>query len=212
MAAASALMLSACTSEDDILQTGQQKQAAAQEVGFDVYTPAATNVTRAGQAGTMTTNRLQLTEAKGGGFGVYAYLVEDEDADGAVATSYISWSRDAGTKKAPNFMINEKILWNASNQGWYYNPLKYWPNETNNDSQNTNAEMETIGGDKHLDRLTFFAYAPYVSAGVDEPGITQLTNKKGVLNTNPESDATGTVVEASVGYKASLNAPSDADW
>jgi hypothetical protein len=209
MAAASALMLTACTSEDDILQTSQVKQPAAQEVGFDVYTPAATNVTRAGQAGTMTTGRLQRTEAKGGGFGVYAYLVDDAD-NTADATSYISWGRDAGTKKAPNFMINEKILWNATNQGWYYNPLKYWPNETNKDSQSTNAEMEAIGGNKHLDRLTFFAYAPYVSAGADEPGITLLTNKKGVLNIDPTSDATGTVVEASVGYKASLNKPSDA--
>ena len=215
MAAASAIMLTACTSEDDILQTGQRKQVAPQEVGFDVYTPAATNVTRAGQTGTMTTNRLQRTEAKGGGFGVYAYLVADE-SDGSTATSYIDWMSRTSPSQVPNVMVNEKILWNATNQGWYYNPLKYWPNETDNDSQNTNAEMEAIGGNKHLDRLTFFAYAPYVSEGnTTNPGITHVTAKDGKLWT--KADGTGTahetvtsVTEPSIGYKASLDDPEKA--
>ena len=87
-AAATALMLTACSSEDDILQTGPEKKAAPQEVGFDVYTPAATNVTRAGLEGTMTTSRLQRSEYDGGGFGVYAYLVEDA-INGADATNYV---------------------------------------------------------------------------------------------------------------------------
>ena len=77
VAAASALMLTACSSENDPLQSVTQSlQTTLQDnaVGFDVYTPAATEVTRAGQAGTMTTGRLQRTPAKGGGFGVYAYF------------------------------------------------------------------------------------------------------------------------------------------
>ena len=203
MAAASALMLTACTSDNDFLQTDQQKQAIAQEVGFDVYTPVATNVTRAGQVGTMTTDRLQRTEANGGGFGVYAYLTQDED-NTANATTYGGRT----TPVAPNFMVNEKILWNATNQGWYYNPLKYWPNETNNDSQGTPAWMQSDSKDgsdaynnMHLDRLTFFAYAPYVSAGASAPGITTLTDNAGLLG------GTGSTVEASIGYKASLDDP-----
>ena len=71
-------------------------------------------------------------------------------------------------------MVNEKLLWNATNQGWYYNPLKYWPNETDNDSQSSNATM-LDGTFSHIDRLTFFAYAPYVSeAGFFRLGTGEL--------------------------------------
>ena len=211
-AAATALMLTACSSEDDILQTGQTKKVAPQEVGFDVYTPDATSVTRAGLQGTMTTGRLQRAEAKGGGFGVYAFLTEDA-IDAAGVTAYAGRT----TAKAPDFMVNEKILWNATNQGWYYNPLKYWPNETNNDSQSSNAEMEAIGGNKHLDRLTFFAYAPYVEAGAIDFGITGVTANNGQLTPAGKLDEPATanstardVEEPSVSYRASLANPNKA--
>ena len=193
MAAASALMLTACTSEDDLLQTGQQKQVTSQVVGFDVYTSSASNVTRAGLTGTMTTNRLQRSEQDGGGFGVYAFLTEDTDGS-STATAYTS---TAG--QAPNFMFNEKVLWNSTNLGWYYNPLKYWPNETNNDSQADPASMQSdsktsgvdpVDNDRHLDRLTFFAYAPYVSAGAAPTGITEISNNVGKLGGTGVKDPT----------------------
>ena len=207
MAAASAFIITACTSEDDILQTNQQKQVTPKEVGFEVYTPAA-NVTRAGLTGTMTTNRLQLTEGEGGGFGVYAFLTEDDlgtafnPLDGSGATSY---TPEAG--RDPNFMFNEKVLWNNSNLGWYYNPLKYWPNETDNDSQTTPASMQSnaqsgeplADSDRHLDRLTFFAYAPYVSAGAGTTGIVAISDANGQL------DVTGTpadVVDPTIAWVA----------
>ena len=217
--AAAALALTACTSEDDLVQTGKQKVVENQAVGFDVYTPAATQ-TRAGLQGTMTTTRMQRSEANGGGFGVYAFLVGDNDNDLADVSSYLDPNADGSDadsyRKAPivpNFMVNEKLLWNATNQGWYYNPLKYWPNETNNDSQNTNAEMEGIGGNKHLDRLTFFAYAPYVNDGVKEFGITGVTDKTGFLTpkadlTTPANDGSArALAEPSVSYYASLANP-----
>jgi len=211
-AAAAALMLTACSSEDDILEAGPTKQAVPQEVGFDVYTPEATSVTRAGLQGTMTTGRLQRAQAKGGGFGVYAFLTEDAENDAAV-TAYAGRT----TAEAPDFMVNEKILWNATNQGWYYNPLKYWPNETNNDSQSSNAEMEAIGGNKHLDRLTFFAYAPYVEAGAIDFGITGVTANNGKLTPAGKLDEPATanstardVEEPSVSYRASLANPNKA--
>jgi len=224
VAAAAALMLTACSSEDDILQTGPEKKAAPQEVGFDVYTPAATNVTRAGLEGTMTTGRLQRSEYDGGGFGVYAYLVEDAKND-ANATDYVTWNRNATPKKYPNFMLNEKLLWNATNQGWYYDPLKYWPNETDNDSQTSPATMEGptpySTGYEHLDRLSFFAYAPYVKTGaVGVPGIEFLTDELARLNNNSPSIGSGEIfykanstvgqVEASIGYRAALNDPNQA--
>ena len=223
VAAASALMLTACSSENDVVQNTTQKQTTVQEqtVGFDVYTPSATNVTRAGLQGTMTTGRLQRSEANGGGFGVYSYLVEDNNDALANVSSYLDPNGDGDkadsyrtTPIAPNFMVNEKLLWNTVNQGWYYNPLKYWPNETNNDSQNTNATMEN-GTVKHLDRLTFFAYAPYVTQGDNStPGITYITNKNGKLTTGTpvtmESNPAWSVREAGIGYKAALTNPNQA--
>ena len=187
MFATAALMLAACSSEDDIVQSGGSltQLGSADAVGFDVYTPAATNVTKAGLEGTMTTNRMQRSEADGGGFGVYAYLTEDAVAaagDGANATPY-----GGG---APNFMVNEKILWNNTNLGWYYSPLKYWPNETDNDSQTTPAAMTGDGTNTELDRLTFFAYAPYVAAGAAPTGITAITDNAGKLNSNSVTDPT----------------------
>jgi len=102
-------------------------------------------------------------------------------------------------------MVNEKLLWNAENQGWYYNPLKYWPNETDQDSQDTPAKMEgqPTSTKYHLDRLTFFAYAPYVSAGVaGNPGITGITNNLGKLVGGADA-----VVEPTISYQAAINDP-----
>ncbi len=204
VAAASALMLTACSSENDVVQNAPQTQeTVAQAVGFDVYTQQSTGVTRAGLVGTMTTNRMQRSEANGGGFGVYAFLTEDDQAaagDGA-ATSYAP-TDPASKANVPNFMVNEKILWNNTNLGWYYNPLKYWPNETDQDSQSSPAIMEGATP-KHLDRLTFFAYAPYVSANDGSgTGITYITDNAGLLNTAKTSDPT-------IAWKATSNV---ADW
>lgn len=209
VAAVSALMLTACSSESDMLQSATQSQQTAVQnraVGFDIYTPAATNVTRAGLEGTMMTTRMQRSEADGGGFGVYAFLTEDTntsagtDESTANATSYSS-----SAPNVPNFMSNEKVLWNSTNLGWYYNPLKYWPNETDKDSQNTPASMEGTTP-VHLDRLTFFAYAPYVATDdASGTGIIRITDKNGVLNTATPLDTPDPTIE----WKATT---SDADF
>ena len=60
-AAASALMLTACSSENDVVQSPTNQNTVAvqqQAVGFDVYTQQSTGVTRAGLEGTMTTTRV----------------------------------------------------------------------------------------------------------------------------------------------------------
>ena len=209
VAAASALMLTACTSENDVVQSAAQQQSAPKAVGFDVYTQGATEVTRAGQAGIMTTSRLQRSEANGGGFGVYGFYT---DYTTGASSVYADYAEQIAADKVPNFMVNEKILWNDVNQGWYYNPLKYWPNETTQDSQTTPALMED-GTNKATDKLTFFAYAPYVNTGVKEFGITGVTDKTGVLT--PTADLTTpanagsarAAAEPSVSYYASLANP-----
>lgn len=174
-AAVTALAFTACTSDDNFEQNAQKAEVEQRGVGFDVYVPGSL-ASRAGYTGTMTTSRLQEATA---GFGVYAFYSDQQnkdqytDGDGypELNSSYI-----------PNFMVNEKVLWNNTNQGWEYAPLKYWPNETVNDSQSDPAYMErNKTNHQRLDRLTFFAYAPYVSAGVDEPGITTISTKEGTL-------------------------------
>lgn len=53
---------------------------------------------------------------------------------------------DANNNK-PNFMWNQKVTY--SNSAWSYTPVKYWPTK--------------VG-----DKVSFFAYAPYVASGNDK--------------------------------------------
>lgn len=193
--AAAALALTACTSENDILETGPTKQATPQAVGFDVYTPAATVGTRAGfNEGTMNTTRLQFPTV---GFGVFGYY-SDQSTDAAnpyPTSGYV-----------PNFMYNEHVIWNNTNKGWVYSPLKYWPNETIHDSQ-ANPEAAIMNGtDDLLDQLTFFAYAPYVdpSSSLGTEGITAITaNDNGKLTTTDGTPRTLNATDALVEYTQS---------
>lgn len=90
-----------------------------------------------------------------GGFGVFAYYTDGEP--------YSENSK-------PNFMYNQKVYYDTSS--WKYSPYKYWPNEFG-----TTAESDGI------DKLTFFAYAPYaevktstgIVTGDASTGIVALT-------------------------------------
>lgn len=161
--AAAALALTACTNDDDALQTGQV-QNSNRAVAFDTYTAG---TTRAGDpTGVMTTDKLKTA---GKGFGVYAYYHNDD-------ATY-------GGSQRPDFMFNEHVSWSG---GWTYSPLKYWPNETENDSQTDPATSAK------LDRLSFFAYAPYVSAGSGETlGTNGATSK--LTHAWKNNDGTGIV-------------------
>lgn len=132
--AAAALAFAACTNEDAIVV----EQAAEQQVGevpvaFDAYLNR--GVTRAGASGELVTNSATGTQIslQAKGFGVFGYYTDNSDYD-YTAT--------------PNFMYNQQITYSSA---WTYSPVKYWPNEY---------------GDKAIadntDKLTFFAYAPYV--------------------------------------------------
>ncbi len=170
VAAASALMLTACSSENDVVQSAPQQQSETKALGFDVYTQNATNVTRAGRTNIMDNSTLQKT-----GFGVFGY--QSSGTPGA----YNKTSSD------PNFMWNQQV--NYISNAWSYSPLKYWPNETINDSQSTPAGMPDITTPANLDVLSFFAYAPWVKAAAagtvskiapneadDDKSITGLTS------------------------------------
>ena len=89
------------------------------------------------------------------GFGVFGYYTENELYN--------------DTYK-PTFMYNAKV----STTSWTYSPLKYWPNE-----------FGGAASSDDVDRLSFFAYAPYVhvdrSTGIPDggqdatSGITAMT-------------------------------------
>jgi hypothetical protein len=181
--AAAALALTACTSEDDVVQSAAQKQASADALAFDVYLPQTSQVTRSGRVNVMDNTTLQTA-----GFGVFGY-----QTDGLYT---------AGTS-LPNYMWNQQVNYNATNIGWYYTPLKYWPNETGHDSQSTSAGMPEAPSGLNVDRLTFFAYAPWVKGtpatgavasvytdieATTSFGITQLTANTGKLGSAAVAD------------------------
>ncbi len=93
--------------------------------------------TKAGAAGQTTTTSIQRSEANGGGFGVFAYYTDDANYS-ASAT--------------PNFMYNQGVFYNTDK--WEYSPVKYWPNEYGDGAHST-----------ATDKVSFFAYAPYVATG-----------------------------------------------
>ncbi len=108
-------------------------------------------VTRAGALGTLTTNgEAPAVSLQEVGFGVFAYYSDSE--------AYSETSK-------PNFMYNQKV----AGENWTYSPLKYWPNEF---GKNAASEGQ--------DRLTFFAYAPYVN-------VNPSTGRVLKDNDNPET-------------------------
>ena len=200
VAAASALMLTACSSDSDVLQSAAQlQQSEPKAVGFDVYTQNATEVTRAGYEGVMNTTRLQ---GVANGFGIFGYY---SDQSTAVANPYPT------SGYVPNFMYNEHVTWNNINKGWVYTPLKYWPNETENDSQ-TNPDHAVMNGTLSLlDKLTFFAYAPYVSAGAGSAGIRAITANDGTLTTIGSGAGARSAADPAIEYKTAATATESVD-
>ena len=169
-AACATMMFAACSSDDNIaadqVLPGQTPENGA--VVLDAYMGRAT--TRAGKPGDLDNAVMRgAGNAIGDGFGVFAYYTNNNDYDQLAI---------------PNFMWNQKVkakfasaAAEAAFQYWEYSPLKYWPNEYGNNA---------ISDDN--DKVTFFAYAPYVdvetsgklsatdiAAGKDKWGITSMT-------------------------------------
>lgn len=134
--AVAALALASCSSENDVVQTPDVQQTAADNaVLFDVYMQRAT--TRAGVTGAVTTNDLKSTTTDLGkaGFGVFGYYTNSSTYD---------------QQAIPNFFYNQQVNYKGS--AWTYEPIKYWPNEYGSKAESDDA-----------DKVSYFAYAPYVS-------------------------------------------------
>lgn len=167
--AAVAIMMAACSETDNISvqNTAQQAETA---VSFDTYTAKA--LTRAGAPGEIITKEdLQVNS-----FGVFAYYHN--------GTTYTT-----GTSK-PDFMWNQKVEYDGDN--WFYFPVKYWPNETaaqhaGVDTEDPTENGATAEGAASPDKVSFFAYAPYVeasTAGAVTPNNDGIT---GILSLNNEA-------------------------
>ncbi len=165
-AATAAMMLASCSSEVEFTQESLQQanaENAAMPVQFGMYL-GKTGTTRAGATGDITTDKLKTTDGaiKTAGFGVYALYTGDTDFD-------------AVTDRTPNFMSNQQVKSNGTK--WTYSPVKYWPNGNANADNTANGATGTGGG-----KVSFFAYAPYVASGVDEPGITAVSANNNKTN------------------------------
>ena len=137
------LMLTACSEAIDTLP---EQQTPAEAVAFTAYLNRTTDNTRGGQTGAIDITALRRADV---GFGVFAFLGDDDRL-------YTS-----GTQM-PDFMYNQKVCGKTTdNTTWEYSPLKYWPNETGSDAVSTNT-----------DRLSFFAYAPYVGVNPETGLLT----------------------------------------
>lgn len=79
------------------------------------------------------------------GFGVFGYY-----------TNNVLYGQTA----IPDFFYNQKV---TNSSGWTYSPIKYWPNEYGTGAESTGQ-----------DKLTFFAYAPYVEVN---SGSGRMANK-----------------------------------
>lgn len=67
---------------------------------------------------------------------------------------YYTETADYASVTKPNFMCNEKVYWVRADNAWNYDTQQFWPNGDNN-------------------KLSFFAYAPYVESAEAE-GIISL--------------------------------------
>ena len=144
-----ALMASCSSSNDDL--NGGATQENNIPVTFSSYL-GKTATSRAGAAGTITTDGANSTTSlQTEGFGLFATYTDNAEYTAATG---------------PNFMYNTKV----STKDWTYSPLRYWPNETS--TKNADGKGATSEG---VDRLSFFAYAPYVEATATTGAVTENT-------------------------------------
>ena len=70
--------------------------------------------------------------------------------------AYYTEKADFANTNKPNFMWNQKVTYDTTNTNWEYTPVKYWPTK--------------VG-----DKVSFFAYAPYVENGKNT--VIELSGK-----------------------------------
>jgi len=164
--AAAAALFAACSSDSLTMeekQTPQPQTDTELAVSFDSYVNR--GLTRSGVNGPIASTA-DLKKPATKGFGVFGYYTDGESYSGI-------------TK--PNFFYNQQVL-HQSGDTWYYTPVKYWPNEFGSDAKSD-----------QVDRLTLFAYAPWVEVEpltgiVTETGDAKVTNIVGMTRNTATGD------------------------
>ena len=173
--AAVAALFAACSNNDGA-ESAEKAEAQAQAQQIAVGFDA-----YQGRATTRAVTDLDLLKGSNngtdGGFGVFAYYTDNNDYDG---------------QGIPNFMYNQAVRSNSD--VWGYEPVKYWPNEYGN----TAIAEET-------DRVSFFAYAPFIAAVASTGKVAGATkNIIGFTRNNAPGDPM-------VKYVVDLNPASSVD-
>lgn len=179
VAASATLLFAACTSESggpssnisyDALKAAEKADVQT-PITFGTFTPREA-VTRVGIIDT------EEDLATHNGFGVFAYY-----------TAGAEYSVDA----KPNFMFNQQVVGTSgATPTWSYSPIKYWPNNTKRDGTTDYDISDT------KDKLSFFAYAPYIfPAAIADDGTVMdntvspaVAKTRGVIKVAP---ANGTI-------------------
>lgn len=204
VAASATLLFAACTSESGGPSSNISYDALKAAEKADVQTPITFGTFIAREAVTRVgTIESPLNLANHYGFGVFAYYTKNSD-----------YSESA----KPNFMFNQQVTAVGTGTaptmngvtGWEYAPIKYWPNETDSDDGGTTTGIS--GG--RVDKLSFFAYAPYVSNdsiratdGVILNGIGGTPKTVGMLSITPnDGDTAG---DLKIAYKAGTSKYAD---
>ena len=131
------VMLTSCAESEAAADGGGSVVAHSVELTFDAYTSRASSAqTRAGFNGSINDAQLRMPATLGGGFGVFASHTD---------------SRRFDEQSPMNLMYNQLVTYNSAYQKWQYTPVKYWPNEYGTSAQSG-----------YRDKVSFFAYAPYV--------------------------------------------------
>lgn len=155
-----ALLLTACSEQADFNQADVINAAVEQKddpVNFGVYI-GQNSATRAGAVGGQTTTQLQTNY-----FGVFAYNTgTNELTSGSTFSTY-----------KPNFMYNQEVTWDGTNNVWIYTPVKYWPNGI--DAANAENSPSNSATASAVQNLSFFAYAPYIGTNKVTLSATDYT-------------------------------------
>lgn len=141
--AAAALSFAACSNEEDFVAEPQAEQVGEVPVAFDTYVNR--GVTRAGATGSINA-AATLQDPAINGFGVFGFYTNADNYDQTFT---------------PNFMYNQHVTYSS---GWTYSPIKYWPNEFGSGAQGAQSD--------DVDKISFFAYAPYVDVSVSTGKVT----------------------------------------
>ena len=172
MALASAAMLFAACSQEDLLSPQEQLAQAPENNVIQFGTYLSKQGTRAAaQEGNITSAQVL---AQKGGFGVFAYYTKGYTYGQQQGTTYTG-ETSPQANIVPNFMYNQYVQGtNDSSPVWSYAPIKYWPNEFASSAVDDQTSAAT--GTAANGNVSFFAYAPYTdgkSLGAD--GITAIS-------------------------------------